>query len=108
MPRSAPPGAPPASALYQLSAYGCAIQVSTAAARAIAPATTTTARCSRSAPAGRVANRADARAAARAAQIAPTAAAMQIVGSTGIQCFSAPKIGVVPRTNGPIEAAAES
>ncbi len=33
---------------------------------------------------------------------------MQIVGSAGIQCFSAPKIGVVPSRNGPIDAAADS
>jgi len=32
---------------------------------------------------------------------------MQIVGSAGIQCFSAPKIGVVPSRNGPIDAAAD-
>src|SRR6185295_6885771 len=48
------------------------------------------------------------RAAARAAQAAPAPAARQIVGSAGIQCFSAPKIGVVPSRNGPIEAAADS
>src|SRR5215468_3630015 len=47
-------------------------------------------------------------AAARPAHTAPTAAAMQIVGSAGIQCFSAPKIGVVPRKNGPIDAPIDS
>ena len=44
----------------------------------------------------------------RAAQAVPTPAAMQIEGSAGIQCFSAPKIGVEPRKNGAIEATADS
>ena len=53
-------------------------------------------------------SREHAAASARAAHTAPTPAAMQIVGSAGIQCFSAPKIGVEPSKNGPIDAAAES
>src|SRR5262245_22379388 len=105
IPRSAPPGAPPASALYQVSAYGCAVTVSVSAASATAPPTTPIATRSMNSDFTNACANATA---VRAAHTAPTPAAMQIVGSAGIQCFSAPKIGVEPRKNGPIDAPADS
>src|SRR5438309_11808492 len=82
MPRSAPPGAPPASALYQVSAYGCAVTVSVAAATtSVPPTTASTSRaavCSVTTSSTRTN-----RAAPRAAHAAPTPAALHRVGSAG-------------------------
>src|SRR5512143_455404 len=83
MPRSAPPGAPPAAALYQVSAYGCASTTSVAAASAMKPPTTLIA--TRSAVFSATGRTATAYlATSRPAHTPPTPAAMHSVGSAGI------------------------
>jgi hypothetical protein len=89
-----------------VSAYGCASTTSVAAASAMKPPTTPIAtRCAVLSATGRTATAYFAT--SRPAHTPPTPAAMHSVGSAGIQCFSAPKIGVEPRKNGPIDAAAD-